>query len=673
MNESPWQPPTEHGPDHEPVAPESMLPPAVPAAPGTPATPSPWSPEGAGAWGEPTLPEPTVPGPTSSEPFSAPPAPGTVPVAGPVPSPATRPATATDVPAGDPSPPAPRRPRSKLAVAGGVAAVLALGLAGLFAVQRFSGEDAGGSATAEELGRDLMAAIEAEDVLGVIDTMLPGERESLGDPFVDMVGELRRLEVLADDTDLSRLLGLDVELTDEVVQIRGTNVPDVVTVKMEADAAVTLDGSTLPLGAFVEEQLPDDALTELRGTQVTERDELDLEMTAVLHDGRWYFSVFHTVAELAREASGIGPIPDEGVAPEGGDSPEAAVDRLLDSVEALDLRGLISILDPAEAAALQRYAPLFLDDAEAALAELPLDWRIGVREFRVEGDGGERTVFVDAIGVTGEADGKPFGFGLEDGCVRAEFEGESYEECGGEPTDDELASLFAEAPAAEAFTRSLEEAFADLEPVGLELRQRDGAWYVSPLATGTDAMLAAMRALDRAELDVLVSDGQAAVEELVELAFGGFGALEDELVFGDEPVFGDAGDEAVGTDDSATTVWDECYEQVTAADAAACFDRYVSTGEIDRAAVPTSLMYPECGLAELTWEGGLYRATDEEFAAALDASVPCFRSLVDGGEIDEWMLPFEVRYADCFEGRNWYTEFEDDAYNERVDACISGE
>ena len=35
------------------------------------------------------------------------------------------------------------------------------------------------------------------------------------------------------------------------------------------------------------------------------------------------------------------------------------------------------------------------------------------------------------------------------------------------------------------------------------------------------------------------------------------------------------------------------------------------------------------------------------------------------------MLPFEVSYAECFEDRNWYTEFEDEEYNARVDACIA--
>jgi hypothetical protein len=538
-----------------------------------------------------------------------------------------------------------------------------------------------------------LAAIEAEDVLGVIDTMLPGERDSLGDPFVEMVGELQRLDILSADTDLSHLLGLDVELTDEVVQVRGTNVPDIVNVSLEAQASVTIDGAALPIGSFIEEQLTGDALTELRGTRLTETDELSLELTAVQEGDRWYFSVFHTVAELARAEAGDEPIPTEGVAAAGGDSPEAAVDRLLDHIERLDLRGVIAILDPAEAAALQRYAPLFLDDAEAELAEVPLDWRVDVREFRVEGNGEERTVFIEAIGISGEVEGTAFSFGFDGDCVSGVLDGESFEQCVS-GSDEELDSLFEEAPAIEEFTASLEDALADLEPIGIELRERDGAWYVSPLATGTEAILALMRALDRSELDRLVEDGTAAAEEFFDMFLGGFGFDDfdfddgfDDFDFDDDGFddgfdddgfddfdfdddgFDDGFDDD-GSSDPTLAAWDECYAQPSAVDAANCFERYVASGEIDEFSVPAALLHPECGLAELNWEGGLYRATDAEFAAALEVAVPCFRDLVDRGELEDWMLPFEVRYADCFEGRNWYTEFDDDEYNGRVDACI---
>lgn len=259
--------------------------------------------------------------------------------------------------------------------------------------------------------------------------------------------------------------------------------------------------------------------------------------------------------------------------------------------------------------------------------------------------------------------------------------------------------MLADAPSIEAFIESLQEAFSDVEPIGFELRERDGQWFVSPLATGTEAMLTVIRALDRGELDTLVADGTAAVAEFVDVFLFGFDdefTIGSEIELGDDPFGedevvvedGDAGDEAATGDDAAIgedpdgdvdegradpqlTAWDACYEEAVAADAIACFDRYVESGEIERLAVPAPLLFPECGLAEMTWEGHLYSATDAEFVAALEVAVPCFQALVDSGAIEEWMVPFEVAFADCFEDRNWYTEFDDDEYNARVDDCIA--
>lgn len=678
MSESPWQPPTAGGatrPADDASESSVASEPSVPSVPSESAEPSPWSPQGAAGAGVP---------PAAPDHATADGAPASPPAAPPLAPPTGEHADVLDGAVVAPTPPESGPRRSKVAVGGAVVAVLAVGLAGLFAVQRFSGEATGGAATPDQLGADLLAAVEAEDVLGVIDTMSPGERDSLGDPFVEMVGELQRLEVLSAETDLSRLLGFDIELTDEQVEVRTTNVADIVTVSLTADATIAIDGASLPIGSFIEDQLPEDALDELRNTRETQTDEFDLELAAVQDGDRWYFSVFHTIAELARVDSGGGPIPAEGIVAAGGDSPEAAIDRMLDHIERLDLRGIIAMLDPAEAAALQRYAPLFLDEAEAELAEVPFEWRIDVREFRVEGDGDERTVFVDALGISGEFEGAPFSVRFSDGCVRAEFDGETTEQCTSS-ADDELGSIFADAPAIEAFGASLEEAFSDVEPIGLELRRRDGAWYVSPFATVTDAVLAMLRALDRNELDRLVEDGTAAADEFFGMFLGGFGlggdvGFDDEFgieeEFGDEDDFGfedEPGfpDDPLADDGAAATAWDECYSESVAADAAACFEGYVATGEIDRASVPVALLYPECGLAELSWEGGLYSATDEEFAAALDVAVPCFQELVERGELEEWAVPFEVQYAECFEGRNWYNEFDDDEYNARVDACMA--
>ena len=50
--------------------------------------------------------------------------------------------------------------------------------------------------------------------------------------------------------------------------------------------------------------------------------------------------------------------------PRGADTPEGAVQAIFDAVDDLDLEALIADLNPNEAGALQRYAPMFIDDAQ---------------------------------------------------------------------------------------------------------------------------------------------------------------------------------------------------------------------------------------------------------------------------------------------------------------------
>ena len=48
----------------------------------------------------------------------------------------------------------------------------------------------------------------------LVDVLLPGERDTFRQPLQDLVGELKRLEVLSSDADLSKVGGIDISITD---------------------------------------------------------------------------------------------------------------------------------------------------------------------------------------------------------------------------------------------------------------------------------------------------------------------------------------------------------------------------------------------------------------------------------------------------------------------------
>lgn len=664
-DDSIWQPPGADGAGSgrsgetaEPNAAPDLptLPPAIVPNQASAPAPSPWEPGG-----EPSIAPPLPPAPSMPPP---PPPAGVVPPA-PVPLPGGE-GTLIET-TFEPTGQGPRR--SKWLVGSAVLAVLAVGAAGIFAVANLTGATAAGSATPADLGSELLAAIEGEDVLGVIDVLSPGERETLGEPFVDLVSELQRLEVLA-ETDLSQIAGLEIDLSNEIVRTRVTNVDDIVNVAMSADVEISVDGAELPIGALLTDNMPDDMLTEMRGTRVTETDEFDITLTAVLEDERWYFSLLHTIAETARgELTNDVGIPFEGIGSDGAETPEAAIDQMLDRIEALDLTGVLRSLDPNEAAALQRYAPLFLEEAQSEIETAPIDWSITERSIRVEGSGDQRTAFVDGLTLEGSIDGSPFVFSFSGDCVEAEMDGQRFEQCGDVGSISDVDDVFGDEPEISHLIEVMQSAFSDIEPVGLELRQRDGEWFISPIASGTDAMLAVLGALDRQELDEIIAAFEPALELITDGIFSSIDDLAGSSDFGmavpDEPFVLDQTD---GPEDGFG--WFDCYE-LGVVEATACFQSFVDTDQISAADVPVVLRHPECGYSEASWEGSVYQLPDDRFVAVVEGARGCFLDLVDAGHIEEWELPEEILHFECFEGRNWYQVFDDPEYDERFDACRS--
>ena len=253
---------------------------------------------------------------------------------------------------------------------------------------------------------------------------------------------------------------------------------------------------------------PDD-VAELRGTDETTTDELDGTITAVEQDGRWYFSLFYTVAEAARADAGRADDPRaRASAPTAATRPRRRSTCMLDRIQALDLAGMIRALNPGEAAALQRYAPLFLDDAQAAARRRRRSRStITDRKFHVDGDGDQRTRRrrrshgrrhrrrrVDRRAALDSRFGS---------TARARTPRSTTRRSTSAPATRRRSRSVDDVPRRLAGRRGLRRcARRGTRPTSSRSASRcvkyDGSWYVSPTATEhRRAMLAVLRALDR--------------------------------------------------------------------------------------------------------------------------------------------------------------------------------
>ncbi len=571
--------------------------------------------------------------------------------------------------------------RSKGALAGAVLGVTALVAAGAFAVVKITGNDAeGGAASPAEVGTSLTSALDNEDFLGVIDLLLPGEREAFREPMIDLVGHLSRLEILSAEADLSKIGGIDIQFADVTVREESTNVADISNIYLSGSSTITVDGDKVPLGGLVIDELFDGERPDMDAEP--ESSEFDgTKMTVVERDGRWYLSAFYSAAEAGRDGSD--DIPESGVEAKGASTPEGAVQQMIDAVSDLDLEGMIATLDPSEAEALQRYAPVFLSEAQAELDDVGIDWAITDTTFTVSGDGSRRSVAIDTL--TFDATVPDIGTvraELKDGCVKAtaELDGEiqEFSACQGEAAGSVFGGFgFGDDAAAQKVFDVVEEALADYEGAGIAVHEVDGEWYVSPLRSGFDAYNGLLGALDADELRDIIAAGRDFAESVDgTILDGGDGfELPDELPI--ELPIDDGIDEGTVTestvpieDDAEYEAYSACFQAADAAAGVACLNEGVAAGTIDPLFVSPQFRFPECGVAEAYWNSEVYSLPDAEFIALVEAASPCFLDLVATGQLEAWEVPTELVAPQCLEGKNWYSTNEDD-YNTRVFDCAA--
>lgn len=398
----------------------------------------------------------------------------------------------------EPDPPATSRSRGK-AIGLGIGA-LAVVAGGAFAAFALASEESG---SPEDPVRELLAALDEGDVLGALEQLEPGERDALREPMIDLVDALNDLEVL-EGASLEQLEGVDLGFTD--IELASEEVGEgVAHVTVEGGtASIDYDPTKLPLGDFVT-QFIDPADIDPASNEEAIDAEDDSFIATVERDGEWYVSFGYTIAEQAREEAGVSfEEMGNGIEAAGADSPEGAIEEMIAAVEAQDVERMLALLPPGEMGAAQRYAGLYLDDAEEAADEAgDFEVEIGDPELEVQGDGDRRRVLVSIPSFRLSGDGMVAEY--EDGCLRFEGEGAPVDEVCSD--DDPFAALGQAGFPIDALGIP---AFPELSIVqdppdlGVVVTEVDGKWYVSPIGTALGAFADTLGAMERADLDAIV-------------------------------------------------------------------------------------------------------------------------------------------------------------------------
>lgn len=388
---------------------------------------------------------------------------------------------AAEVPA---VPPMSRRPAAYLAVIIGLLAMVAGGV--FFA--RSIGSDAEGGATPQAAVENMLQALSNEDVLGVLEAMPSGERGLFSSRLRALTAELGRLGILKPDLDLGDLPGLDLEFSGVRLSMEQLSADLAAVTLAEGRSSYRIDPAASPLGEFVRKLIPPSSLSPVRGSDDLSDDRI--VFATIREGGDWYVSLFYSLAEQGRREAGM-PLPraGEGAPARGAATAEKAVEELIRAAAALDVRRLIELMPPDEAAALHDYASLFIEDAEAAVREARTHFRAQLRSLSVSAraNGEDRIVTVDKI---------DFHLEIPDAGITVDYDGKcatlSGRFFGSDRPERQCGPGAGVLPGA---------GLAGLPRIGFVVVERGGAWYVSPVGTVLDSLIEVLRALKPADLE----------------------------------------------------------------------------------------------------------------------------------------------------------------------------
>jgi hypothetical protein len=371
-----------------------------------------------------------------------------------------------------------------------------------------SSTTAAGAGTPEAAVSDLFNALGNSDVIGMLDAVVPGERDAIQPGLEDIFGQLKRLGLLSGAADLGDLTGLSVQYkgftmsTDQLA-------PGVAAVTVTGGSGTgSVDPSQLPLGSYFKDLLglalsgkPHTATSPVTSPIVLGTEEVG---------GRWYVSLGYSIAINALKSegqNGAPPAASEAVLAVGASTPQGAVQDLFNDISNLDLGGLLADLPPDEMAALDAYAPDWLPRAQSAIdkvkGEVSIEFANLSFTTQTLSDG---TLVQVGKGITVDVSAHGAQMSYANGCFTVVYQAKTTHECRSRDTQS-IDKLIQALPAAvQPIIQRLTSATPD---DGLVTVEENGSWFVSPVRSLFQGISAGLALFQPSDIQTFVSNASA--------------------------------------------------------------------------------------------------------------------------------------------------------------------
>jgi len=378
----------------------------------------------------------------------------------------------------------------------------------------------GGQANPRAAASDMLLSLSDKDVVGVGQQLDPAEAQLAKDMSGDIVGELKRLQIIRSDVPTDQLTGVKIKtenLTFDDAKQEAVN--DHVTI-------VKLTGGTITLTSGTGTAPFTDKIKKAAGSQLNQftpktqtvniADEIKknggepVRIATVKRGDKWYPSIFYTLADnwLVKAEKDNPDLKSRDLATPiarvGGGSPEDAVTGLVDKASKGDYEGVVGMLPPDEMGVLYDYGKRMfaagkltkgatpsnlpkISDLKFTTTDVTGGKKVSLKNATIETDGKRTTITVDAAAgkMTVDQDGK-----------KQEFTGDNLlAQMTGSGRSTQMPPQVAD---------MVKREFKQLLSIGIVTTQVDGKWYVSPLRSFSGVVTTMLQGLQPADIDFLL-------------------------------------------------------------------------------------------------------------------------------------------------------------------------
>lgn len=369
----------------------------------------------------------------------------------------------------------------------------------------------GGADTPVAAVTAMMTAVSAQDPIGVADQLDPSEAALAKDLSGDVLGQLKRLQVMTPDANSDKMTGSAVSVAGLTYDSTPEQINDhLAIVKLTGGTVtVTTDPAKLPFTDKVKRVLG------ASGTQQSTTTTIDLaeqvrkkgpfRIATVKTAGRWYPSILYTAADAATRAAGLGnPTPADVIAPDGAASPEAAMEKIVGAITQQNLTELIAVTPPGEMRSLHDYGRLLVrasgSDGSAGLPR-KRDFEITDTSWKVSDVTGGKMVSLGAMTVT--SGGQSVTVNRDGDSIRVAVGGKQAIVLDDATIDQTLSPMNGKIDP-ELRDLAHREVKA-LSGVGVVMVESDGKWFASPLRTSVGLYTALLKGLQPSDIDYLLT------------------------------------------------------------------------------------------------------------------------------------------------------------------------